>query len=189
MEKGELKAIREELVLLRTGVLNPCSDYDPFGLCICTECFLCENCDYMIIDNEGNILKDFYSLDLTSEFEERAIYKVEFFDEGYFKNLKDFKEYIANDNSDYRLTRIFSDSNGEENTVLRLSKLDQEKIREKEEIWQREEEEIRERFYRHNCITNNSVANQPNKQDDFKPEGKIKVLVKHIFQKLTQSNN
>ncbi len=183
MKKDQLKAIREELVLLRTGILNPCSDYDPFGLCPCTDCFLCENCDYMIIDSEGNILKDFSSLDLTSEFEDRKIYKVEFFDEGYFKQ---FEKYMTDYDSDYRLTRIFSESNGDETTIMKFSKLDQKKIRE-------EEKEREQHWLMSSIISKNSYQEKqiiPTEEvHTANLPVKVKKFVKSIFQGFKKFNN
>lgn len=180
MTKEGLKAIREKLVLLRTGILTHCGDYDPFGLCSCTDCFLCENCDYMIIDSEGNVLKDFSFLDLTSEFEERKIYKVEFFDEG---NIKQFEKYMTNDNSDYRLTRIFSDSNGDEVTIMRFpKKLDQKKTNKEADQYWLISSIISKDSYQENQII-------PEEVQSVKSPVKAKKLMKRIFQRLKKFNN
>ena len=73
-----------------------CPTVDPIGLCTILDCMKCENCNYRIIMDNGEVIKDF-SDDLESEK-----YLIEFFDD---VKSRDILNYLYDNNSDYRITR------------------------------------------------------------------------------------
>lgn len=168
-------------VILKTGVKDHCAAYDPFGLCPCTDCFKCENADYRMIDSKGTIIRDFKYLGLKNKNIRVNKYIIEFFDEVDFDNIED---YLDNNDSDYRMTRIYCTGNGYESVVMRPSITERQEELERQKRQQEEFDSTYEEFLKiilgeegYNLLK--SVENQKEQLPKEK-EGKIKKLFKHF---------
>ena len=99
------------ILFLQRERKNSCGLYDPFGLCTIVDCLQCENSVYRIAFDNGVCLE---TIDFDDKENKSEKYLLEFKDE----IKRDIFEYLIDDNSDYRITRL------SDNVVLRDTKED-----------------------------------------------------------------
>lgn len=174
---------QECLMIQKTQIKDGCWTYDPIGLCLVTECLRCENADYRIIDKDGKIIKDFKFYGLKGHDIRTSKYLIEFFDE---VDYKDIEEYLNDENSDYRMTRIYSSENGKESIVMRPSKTDQkEELDKRKKVNEAYEESLKmllgDESYKILCKVREEREKEENNQVEEK--SKIKRLIKKIIKR------
>lgn len=174
---------QESLMIQKVQINDSCAAYDPLGLCLVTDCLKCENADYRITNSEGIIVRDFKYYGLKRQNIRTEKYLIEFFDEVDYQNIE---SYLNNENSDYRMTRIYSSENGKENTIMRSSKSDKQKKLDEEQRQNLEYEELLrsmlgEESYQILCKTREQRKKEKTKQVEEK--SKIKRLIKKIIRK------
>lgn len=99
------------ILFLQAGVNESCANYDPFGLCTVVDCLQCKNSVYRIaFDNDVCIETD----DFDSRKSQSKEYLLEFED----CIDRDIFEYLVDQNSNYRITRV------KDNVVLRYTRED-----------------------------------------------------------------
>lgn len=173
---------KESLMIQKIQIKDSCAVYDPIGLCLVTECLTCENADCCIINSDGTIIKDFKYYGLKEEDIRTSKYLIEFFDEVDYDNIED---YLINEDSDYRMTRIYSSENGKENVIMRFSKADKKEELEKQKKQQLEYEEslrnmLGEESYQLLCKIRKERKQE---ETNLVEESKIKKLIKRIIKK------
>ena len=102
-KKNTNDAVGRALLQYRTGIVDHCGAYDPFGLCHTDECLYCENCIYRITLENGEALSN----DTVIEFDklEKACIgsgrtqEILFYD--YVPKIEDLFNYLFDDNSHY----------------------------------------------------------------------------------------
>lgn len=171
------------LIIKKTQIKDHCATYDPLGLCPVTDCFTCENADFRILDSNGTIIRDFKFPHLKDKNIRVSKYILEFFEE---VNLENIEDYLNDEDSDYRMTRIYSSENGTENTVMRPSKADRKKeIEEQQKIKDEYEERLRivlgDESYQMLCRAREGRILEE-KEEAIK-ESKIKKLWKKMIKK------
>lgn len=128
-------------MILLTGIKNHCANYDPFGMDTVIDCLDCPNSNFIIIDEQDNILVNFKAQEKIgklivnhSESEIKAYikalskkdrqkknnleyetYTIQFFENYDHDNII---EYLKNNDSNYRLIR------NSDNVCMRLSKVE-----------------------------------------------------------------
>lgn len=173
---------QECLMIKKVQINDSCASYDPFGLCPVTDCLKCNNSDYRIINSDGEIIRDFKYYGLKGNDIIISKYKLEFFDEVDYKNIE---AYLNDENSDYRMTRIYSSENGKESTIMRPSKADMQKELDEHQKQELKYEELLrsmlgEESYQTLCKTREQRKEENNQVEE---KSKIKKLIKKIIKK------
>lgn len=92
---------------LKTMTLNPCGNYDPFGLCTIPECMSCENSSFIIefdSPNESYPNGIYKKGDYEKYENNEELFLIEFM-EG-IPVPEHIIEYLLKDESNYRITRV-----------------------------------------------------------------------------------
>lgn len=155
-------------LLLTADIIEPCAAIDPFGMCTTVECLSCANCNYQIIAKDGKILKEYYNG--SDHGNEKKKYVIEFFDDF---DGQDIKDYLNNEESDYRITR------DEDRVILRLSKKD---VQKRDESMNRSRQYIDDYF---RSLTASCKEETPFLTEAYFPEEKKTLWkrIKETFQK------
>ena len=90
------ESLSKALISLDINDKEECPKIDPFGLCTVKDCLCCDNCEYMIVMGDDEVLKRIINEDLENK------YLVEFFD----AITSDMFQYLIDESNDYRITRI-----------------------------------------------------------------------------------